>query len=286
MARARNIKPGFFVNDELGELSPLARLAFIGLWSQADFNGNMKYKPKRLKVEILPYDDCDFAELVLELEGRGFVKRYEVDGENYLQVVNFLKHQRPHKNEVLRGTDIPEPGSDPDGNDTGKDQFRTETEQGRDENVSNPPDTGYLIPDTGYRNPEQNHPSSADDAEGSKSSASDKDKPDYQALVDLYNEILGEFLPSVAVLNDKRKRLIRARWKQKWGERSHGNDLNFWRKYFLHVRQSKPLTGTKDGFDWRPNFDWLLNESNMVKVIEGNYHQGDDRRHDHLREAV
>lgn len=163
MARARNIKPGFFTHDELGELSPLARLAFIGLWGQADFNGNMKCKPKRLKVEILPYDNVDFAELIAELEQAGFVQRYEVDGEIYLHVVNFRKHQRPHKNEVLRGTDVPEPVTDNDPNGTDPEQERNETEQGRDENRSNPPDTGYRIPDTGFPQPDSgNNIGSAD----------------------------------------------------------------------------------------------------------------------------
>jgi hypothetical protein len=154
MARARNIKPGFFTNDDLGELSPLARLGFIGLWGQADFNGNMKYKPKRLKVEVLPYDNVDFAELVGELQQAGFVEIYRVDGENFLHVVNFRKHQRPHKNEVLRGTDIPQPVTGEDPNGTDPEQNRTETEQERDENVSNPPDTGYRIPDSGYPQPD------------------------------------------------------------------------------------------------------------------------------------
>ena len=154
MARARNIKPGFFTNDELGELSPLARLAFIGLWGQADFNGNMKCKPKRLKVEILPYDNVDFAELISELEGCGFVQRYQVGNENFLHVVNFQKHQRPHKNEVLRGTDIPKPVTQQGPNGTDPEQNRSETEQERDENRSNPPDTGYRIPDSGYPQPD------------------------------------------------------------------------------------------------------------------------------------
>lgn len=148
MARARNIKPGFFTNDELGELSPLARLAFIGLWSQADFNGNMKCKPKRLKVEILPYDNVDFADLISELEAAGFILVYTVKNERFLHVVNFRKHQRPHKNEVLRGTDIPEPVTEQEVNETDEEQERNDTEQGRDENRSNPPDTGYRIPDT------------------------------------------------------------------------------------------------------------------------------------------
>lgn len=131
----------------------------------------------------------------------------------------------------------------------------------------------------------KNTPSSADDAPRQESTSSGRARPDFEGIVSLYNDLLGEFLPNVVKLSDKRKKLINARWKQKWGENSRGDDLGFWRKYFLHVRRSKPLTGTKDGFDWAPNFDWLLNESNMLKVIEGNYHQGDDRRND-LQEAV
>ncbi|WP_328186970.1 hypothetical protein [Marinobacter sp. OP 3.4] len=286
MARARNIKPGFFTNDDLGELSPLARLGFIGLWGQADFNGNMKYKPKRLKVEVLPYDNVDFAELVGELQQAGFVEIYQVDGEDYLHVVNFRKHQRPHKNEVLRGTDIPQPVTGDDPNGTDPERNGIETEQERDENVSNPPDTGYLIPDSGYQIPESKTPSSGDDsAPSSESKPQPKDPVEYQAIVDMYNELLGDFLPEVVKLNTKRKSLMRARWKEVFGKNSRGSDLDFWRRYFLHVRRSKPLTGTKDGFNWRPGFDWLLNESNMTRVIEGEFHQGDDQRNDHLREA-
>lgn len=130
-----------------------------------------------------------------------------------------------------------------------------------------------------------NPPSSDDDSPSQENDSSGQGKPDYEAITDLYNELLSDFLPSVARLNDNRRRMIKARWKQKFGQNSYGNDLDFWRRYFLHVRQSKPLTGTKDGFDWRPNFDWLLNETNLTKVVEGYYHQGDDRRVDHLREA-
>jgi len=165
MARARNIKPGFMTNDELGELSPFARLAFIGLWCHADYNGNLKYKPKRLKVEILPYDNVDFSDVVAELEGAGFVKTYSVDGTNYLNVVNFRKHQRPHKNEVLRGTDIPEPVTEGGPNGTDIEQKRTVTEHERDENRSNPPDTGYRIPDTGSPQPDTDKNNGSADAE-------------------------------------------------------------------------------------------------------------------------
>ena len=54
MARARNIKPAFFQNEDLAELQPIARLAFIAMWTVADYKGCMEYRPKRLKVQLLP----------------------------------------------------------------------------------------------------------------------------------------------------------------------------------------------------------------------------------------
>lgn len=54
--RARNIKPGFFLNEEIGELDTGCRLLFIGLWCLADREGFLKYRPKRISIEIFPYD--------------------------------------------------------------------------------------------------------------------------------------------------------------------------------------------------------------------------------------
>ncbi len=45
MARARNIKPGFFDNEILGELPALTRLLFIGLWCLADREGVYRTAP-------------------------------------------------------------------------------------------------------------------------------------------------------------------------------------------------------------------------------------------------
>ena len=108
MARARNIKPSFFTNDELGDVNPLARLLFIGMWTIADFKGCFEYKPKRLKVQLLPYDDCDIEQLVNDLEKSGFISIYSVRGRKYIKAINFAKHQNPHKNEREGGSEIPD----------------------------------------------------------------------------------------------------------------------------------------------------------------------------------
>lgn len=107
MARSRNIKPGFFMNDKLAEIDPLGRLLFIGLWTIADREGRLEDRPLRIKAEVLPYDNCDTVELLNQLEKRGFVFRYEVDGTGYIQITNFTKHQNPHYKEVA--SEIPAP---------------------------------------------------------------------------------------------------------------------------------------------------------------------------------
>lgn len=108
MARARNIKPGFFQNEKLAELSPLARLAFIGMWTIADFKGCIEYRPKRLKVQLLPYDECSIEEIAINLERSGFISIYSVEDQSYIKIVNFDKHQNPHKNERDAGSEIPD----------------------------------------------------------------------------------------------------------------------------------------------------------------------------------
>jgi hypothetical protein len=97
--RARNIKPGFFKNEELAECSLAARLLFPGLWMMADREGRLEDRPKRLKGEIFPYDDFDVNELLNELQERGFIVRYVVDGNKYIWISGFSRNQNPHKQE-------------------------------------------------------------------------------------------------------------------------------------------------------------------------------------------
>lgn len=99
--RSRNIKPAFFENELLAELEPLTRLFFIGMWCAADREGRLEHRAKRLKVQILPYDEGFNPEAALaELEKLGFVACYAVGNNCYIQITNFTKHQRPHRKET------------------------------------------------------------------------------------------------------------------------------------------------------------------------------------------
>ncbi len=100
MARSRNIKPGFFTNDDLAECSPFARLLFAGLWTVADREGRGEDRPKKIKVLVLPFDNVDVEDLMKTLNERGFIHRYDVNGNRYFQINNWSKHQNPHHKEI------------------------------------------------------------------------------------------------------------------------------------------------------------------------------------------
>lgn len=93
MGRTRSIRPGFFLNEKLAEVNPLGRLLFAGLWTIADRRGRLEDRPRRIKAELLPYDDCDIDDLLNQLSTGGFIHRYIVNGERYIEIVNFEKHQ-------------------------------------------------------------------------------------------------------------------------------------------------------------------------------------------------
>jgi len=108
--RARNIKPGFFKNEELAAKDPLARILFQGLWCMADREGRLEDRPARIKAEILPYDACDAESLLASLASGEdpFILRYESEGRRFIQIVHFGRHQNPHLKEPK--STIPAPG--------------------------------------------------------------------------------------------------------------------------------------------------------------------------------
>lgn len=114
MARARNIKPGFYKNEELAECSIWARFIFPGLWMLADREGRLEDRPKRIKGELLPFDSAEVEPLLAELSARGFIHRYSVKGVAYIQVLKFAEHQSPHysEKESLIPAPFPESGAD------------------------------------------------------------------------------------------------------------------------------------------------------------------------------
>ena len=107
--RIRTIKPEFFTHEALFEAElefrlPL-RIAFVGLWCCADREGRFKWEPRRLGVQILPYDQCDFSRVLDALLTRGFIVKYACDLGQFGCIPSFLKHQVINNRE--RASDLP-----------------------------------------------------------------------------------------------------------------------------------------------------------------------------------
>lgn len=100
MARSRNIKPGFFSNEHLAELDFATRLLFIGMWTEADREGRLEDRPRRLKMALFPADNVDIEFMLNGLESFGFIRRYVANGCRAIQIVNWAKHQNPHVKEA------------------------------------------------------------------------------------------------------------------------------------------------------------------------------------------
>ena len=84
----------------LGELPALTRLLFAGIWTICDREGRLEDRPKKIRAEILPYDQCDADEMLTALDKAGFIKRYQVDGIKVIQVLAWSLHQNPHMKEA------------------------------------------------------------------------------------------------------------------------------------------------------------------------------------------
>jgi len=92
--RIRTIKPDYWMDETIGELSIPARLMFIALLNYADDEGNLKVSIKQIKLHTFPYDDIDIVPLMQELTEYKLIRLYVVDGISYCNITNFLKHQR------------------------------------------------------------------------------------------------------------------------------------------------------------------------------------------------
>lgn len=109
--RIRTIKPEFFHHEglfaaEVETELPL-RVAFCGLWCAADREGRFKWEPRRLGIQILPYDEVDFSRVLDALATRGFVMKYASGGAWFGVVTNFLKHQVINNRES--DSELPDP---------------------------------------------------------------------------------------------------------------------------------------------------------------------------------
>lgn len=239
MARIRTIKPEIPHSESLGKLSRDARLTFILMWTIADDSGRLRGNSRMLASLLFPYDDDAIKKMdgwLADLAKQDCIIRYCIDGQSYIQICNWLIHQR---------IDKPTPSKiplfeNPLGVLCDSSQIFHVGKEGKGEEwkgveaVSEPPNCPHVD------------------------------------IVKIYHEVL-PMMTSVREWTDDRKEFLKTRWREK----DERQNLDWWRDYFIYVSKSDFLCGRVEGRNGKPPFqadlEWLVRPSNFVKVIEGKY---------------
>lgn len=262
MARIRSIKPDFFRHEGLQDLEianpgAYVMLVFAGLWGHCDKAGRFEWKPRTLKLDILPFLQFDMAETLATLESSGFVRRYSVDGREYGEIKSFEKHQRINGKEAQEPEKYPSINSEATGKQPGSNREATETtgreEEGKRKGKEGKDPSGLVV--------------------------SELTPCPHAEIVSLYAELLPE-LPQVRKWEGTRARHLKARWvwvladlKSKGKPFDKAAGLDFFRRMFGYIHKSDFLMGRSGGFSC--SLPWIVNDENFSKIIEGNYENKD-----------
>lgn len=98
MARNRMLNPDFWFDEEVSNLTPHARLLYMGLWGICDDNyATLPNKPNWIKAQIFPYEEIDASLLIEELINIKKLIPFIYEDSQYLFIKNFFKHQKVEK---------------------------------------------------------------------------------------------------------------------------------------------------------------------------------------------
>lgn len=91
---------------------------------------------------------------------------------------------------------------------------------------------------------------------------------DYQQIADMYNATCVSF-PRLTRLSEKRKRAIKARLRK--------YSIDDIKRGFELAEESDFLKG-ENNRNWSATFDWMMNDANMAKILDGNYKNKDAKQ--------
>lgn len=238
MPRNRMIKADFWADEKVGSVSSFARLLFIGMWTFADDIGIVRGNSAFLRSSIFPYDNITFEkidEALQELESIDVLQRVTHQGEKYIHIKNFLKHQTINRPSTFRNI----PNSDKHNLIELLDSMSTHGA------INEHSCTKVKV------------------KEKEKEKVKDKDNTLPSKVFDLWASVFGS---RIKLLDATRKRNINNCAKQVEGF----DKIESWELYFNRIKETPFLMG--DGSrGWKASFGWAIKPQNMMKVLEGSY---------------
>lgn len=246
MARIRTVKIGFFRNEDLCAFSHAHRLLFQGLWLLADRVGRLEDRPRRIHADVFPFDPAlDVHAMLSDLAAgdRPFIQRYEVHGRGYIQVLNFLKHQRPHHKEPE--SEIPKYGA----------KTQSPGKVGARPGKHRPDPLGREGNGSG-------NGSGNGEGEGNGGTALSRLPASPAALQAAWNAGTTAPIPKCLELSPRRRVKAKGRLQER--------PLSEWVEIIARIEASPFCRGDNDR-GWVATFEWLLQPDVAVKVLEGQY---------------
>jgi hypothetical protein len=256
MARIRTIKPEFPQSESMGRVSREARLCFILLFTLADDAGRLRGNSRMLASLLYPYDDDAKNHIdgwLNDLHSNGCIQRYEVEGDQYIQICKWLIHQKIDKPSPSK---IPAPTED-----------SITFAKPREHSVA---DQGEYL--------DQDRNGSLEEPYGSLSPAKLPDCP-HQKILELWKTRCPMFAQP-RVWDGARRAAMRARWIQAAkpsayspeGYKTEAEGLLWWDGFFEYIAESKLAKPFESkGRSWQADLEWVVNATNFQKIIDGKY---------------
>jgi hypothetical protein len=316
--RTRDLRPGFFKNEQLARCDVYARILFEALWCLADREGRLEDRPGKIRAEAFPYEaELDADALLWQLHAAGLALRYVAsDGRALIELPTFARHQNPYRHE--KPSELPalgdagsalRPPNNPDINGTA--HFGDSTAQ-----KATGADHFALSPFPFPPSPVLFHvPPGGGNAEGhvkqlalegispplksalkEKTKSKSKSKSEIPQQIaracphELIRRLWCETLPTLPApcepWRESHARYLRARWREEaleheWHSADEG--LRWFRALFRYVGRSRFLTGhlgprPLHAAPFEVTLEWLVKLEHWIKVQQGQYHDGKVQR--------
>ena len=257
--KIRTVKPELFIHETLFDLEwktglPI-RLGWIGLFTVCDREGRFEWRPRQIKLAVLPWDQVDFGKVLDALVGIGLVVRYQVNGRSFGYIPTWKSHQRINVKESA--SVLPPPPEK---------QVNSPTEEGELTGSSptvSPMEMELEMEVEGELEPEMEMEPEEGESENDLSAPADPPprvpSPD---LLDLWNSNCGKLSKATAMS----KKRVRS-WSLRWGDFP---DRGHWEAAIRRLAASPFCNGANDR-GWKADLDFLLQPDTHLKALEGKY---------------
>lgn len=246
----RVIKESIKRSPQIDALTWFEEVVFYRLIVTADDYGCIDGRPVLIKNELFPTRENvtrkSVEDAITKLVAVGLLYQYEVDGKPYLAFPTWEKHQRIRN----KHRKYPAPPNDIH----------------LSANCCQTP--ASCQPESESESESELESESKSESESARQSADvQTDSVAYRDVQALYNQVCPRAgLPKSVGMSEARRKAIRARF-------AAGYKLEDFAELFKRASESTFLTGQNER-NWMANFDWLITDRNMPKVLSGNY---DDR---------